>query len=123
MKTDDTKAFQLIALTPPGLPDPSLAIAASRAGELGVLDLEYVDDAQAALSAISKLSRYANGDCGVKFAANAKELIDRMMPNLTGQVKVIILTQAVPDVLRPLVKGFHDQKLMVLLEVTSLDQP
>ena len=36
--------FRIIALTPPGLPDPSIAIAASRAGAVGVLDLEYTED-------------------------------------------------------------------------------
>ncbi len=36
--------FNFIALTPPGLPVPSIAIAASRAGGIGILDLEYVSD-------------------------------------------------------------------------------
>ena len=33
-------SFRIIALTPTGLLDPSVAIAASRAGELGVLSLD-----------------------------------------------------------------------------------
>ena len=53
--------LQVIVLTPPGLTDPSLAIAASRAGETGVLDLEYVHDEELALGALGKLVRYGRG--------------------------------------------------------------
>ena len=49
-------AFAFAALTPPGEPDPSIAIAASRAGELGVLNLEYARDEQTALTAIDRLA-------------------------------------------------------------------
>jgi hypothetical protein len=37
-------SFQVIALTLPAMPNPAVAIAASRAGGLGVLDLEYTRD-------------------------------------------------------------------------------
>ena len=56
------RTFQVIILTLPGLPEPSVAIAASRAGGLGVLDLEYTRDEQAAFNAIQKLIKYARND-------------------------------------------------------------
>ena len=37
-------SFHIIALTLPGQPDPAVAIAATRAGGWGVLDLEYAKD-------------------------------------------------------------------------------
>ena len=60
------QSFRLIALTPPGLTDPSIAIAASRAGEIGVIDLEYVKSEQYGIDAISRLVRYTKKDCGIK---------------------------------------------------------
>ena len=41
--------LQIITLTLPGLPDPAIAVAGSRAGGIGVLDLEYVQDELSAL--------------------------------------------------------------------------
>ena len=47
----------VIVLTPPGAPDPALAIAASRAGANGVLDLEYANDWHEVSSAIERLTK------------------------------------------------------------------
>lgn len=61
-----SRAFQMIILTPPGLIDPSLAIAGSRAGETGVLDLEYAKDEEAAREAVGKLALYGGKQIGIK---------------------------------------------------------
>jgi hypothetical protein len=61
-----SRAFQMIVLTPPGLIDPSMAIAASRVGETGVLDLEYAQDEEAAREAVGKLARYGGNKIGIK---------------------------------------------------------
>ena len=58
--------FDIIALTPPGVIDPGLAIAACRAGARGFLDLEYVGDVPAALAALERLERFTSGPYGVK---------------------------------------------------------
>jgi acyl transferase domain-containing protein/NAD(P)H-dependent flavin oxidoreductase YrpB (nitropropane dioxygenase family)/acyl carrier protein len=55
----------LIALTPPGSPDPAVAVAAARAGGRGTLDLEFVGDAGRAGGAVRRLARFA-GRWGVK---------------------------------------------------------
>ena len=49
----------VLVLTPPGFCDASLAIAASRAGGWGVLDLEFAHDTSAALAEIGRLQRFA----------------------------------------------------------------
>ena len=64
-----------MALTPAGLPDPSLAIAASRAGGLGVLDLEYTRDQQVALNGVQKLAQHARNDFGIKVDSGDIELL------------------------------------------------
>ena len=45
-----------IALTPASLGHPSIAIAASRDGGLGVLDLEYAPDERTAFVGMPKLA-------------------------------------------------------------------
>ena len=47
---------RVIALTPAGLLDPSIAIAASRAEGVGILDLEYERDATRALTSLATLA-------------------------------------------------------------------
>jgi acyl transferase domain-containing protein/NAD(P)H-dependent flavin oxidoreductase YrpB (nitropropane dioxygenase family)/NADP-dependent 3-hydroxy acid dehydrogenase YdfG len=64
----------LIVLTPPGAADPSLAIAACRAGAGGVLDLEFCRDAAAASAALTRLARFAGRGFGVQLRADADEL-------------------------------------------------
>jgi acyl transferase domain-containing protein/NAD(P)H-dependent flavin oxidoreductase YrpB (nitropropane dioxygenase family) len=49
----------LIVLTPAGGADASLAIAASRAGAIGVLDLEFAPPLAASRAAVARLARFA----------------------------------------------------------------
>jgi len=86
------KRFKLTALTPAGLPNPSLAIAASRAGALGVLDLEYIRDRQAGLNGIQRLAQYARNDFGIKVDGDDIELLAAVTSDLPEHLKVVILT-------------------------------
>src|SRR3990172_7869185 len=92
--------FQVIALTLPGMLNPAVAIAGSRAGALGVMDLEYARDTSLAIDAIKKLCRYAKGEFGIKLRGADSEFFD-------GQK------------LRRQVAALHRRKLAVLLETTS----
>ncbi|HZX48069.1 MAG TPA: SDR family NAD(P)-dependent oxidoreductase [Nitrospirota bacterium] len=114
--------FQIMALTPPCQTDPSIAIAASRAGGIGVLDLEYVRDGQTALNAVARLVRYAKKGCGIKLHGENDRLVDRIGPNLIQQLEIIILTYGNPDSLSQQIQLLKHQGLTVLLEVTSHDQ-
>jgi hypothetical protein len=60
------QSFSLIALTPAGLDDPSMAIAASRSGKIGVLDLGHSRDEASARSALERLVRFAPRGAGVR---------------------------------------------------------
>ena len=55
----------IFALTPPGVTDANLAIAACRAGARGVLDLEYVNEPSQARTALSHLAGHVAGPFGV----------------------------------------------------------
>lgn len=114
--------FQIIVLTLPGFPDPSLAIAASRAGGLGVLDLEYTHNKQDAVDGIRKLANYAGNDFGIKVNANAGDFLAEIIPDLPEHLKLVILTYADPQKLGQEVQALRDKGLTVMLESTCLEE-
>jgi acyl transferase domain-containing protein/NAD(P)H-dependent flavin oxidoreductase YrpB (nitropropane dioxygenase family) len=111
----------MIVLTPPGLADPSIAIAASRAGGLGVLDLEYVQDRQTALSGIRELARHARSDSGIKLNGRDEEFLKQVVSDLPTQLRLVILA-SIPSQPTEVVELLHRKNLTVLLEATRLDQ-
>ena len=64
----------LIVLTPAGAAEPSLAIAACRAGAVGVLDLEFCSQSLA-LPALTRLARFTSG-FGVQLRTDSADLFD-----------------------------------------------
>lgn len=121
MEDSMAQELQMIVLTPPGLTDPSIAIAASRAGGLGVLDLEYVRDREAALGAVQELAEYARGDFGIKLNALAEDFLGEVMAELP-RLRVVLLASAPPGKLQGIVELLHQKNMVVLLEATTLDQ-
>jgi hypothetical protein len=120
---DDTmQSNYIMALTPAGLPDPSIAIAASRAGGLGILDLEFVRDMKATISGIKHLCRYGRKPVGIKFDGNASEFIDQMIKVLPEIVKYVILTAVSGDLLSGYLRTLQKMDIAVLVEATSLEQ-
>ncbi|MFQ6040565.1 MAG: nitronate monooxygenase [Candidatus Poribacteria bacterium] len=115
------RTFQVITLTLPNLPEPSVAIAASRAGGLGVLDLEYTRDEQAALNAIQKLIKYSRGDVGLKLDSRATELFAKITSDWPEKIKTVILTFGRQEQMQEQVEFLHRHGVKVLLEATSLE--
>ena len=93
---DHMKSFQIIAQTLPGVPDPSIAIAACRAGELGILDLQYTTNEDAALKSIRKLAQFAHNDFGIKLGRHNINLPDKIESDILEKLKVVILVW--PDI-------------------------
>ncbi|MDB5306283.1 MAG: Phenolphthiocerol synthesis polyketide synthase type Pks15/1 [Gemmataceae bacterium] len=65
----------LIVLTPPGTTDPSLAVAACRAGARGALDLEFVAEAGLAGRAVGQLAAFAGGRFGLRLGRDARHVL------------------------------------------------
>ncbi len=61
------RALQVICLNPAWVTDASIPIAACRAGAVGMLDLEYAADSDAAWSEIKRLERFTSRPFGLKF--------------------------------------------------------
>lgn len=111
--------FDFIVVTPPGLADPSLAIAASRAGALGVLDLQFVGDTHRALAAVHTLARQSRGRCGIKFDSRASPLFDRVLSELPQGISVAILSPTDPERVLECVSALRARQVTVVLEVIS----
>ena len=112
--------LQLVAINPPGLADPSVAIAASRAGGVGILNLELVVDPQRAQAAIGALVRFGRPTLGVMLDSTATEFVEQVLAELPEQVAVVVLTSADPEVLRRHVATLRGQDRQIWLEVTDI---
>src|SRR3984893_7319034 len=116
------EAFRVAVLSLPGLIESSTAVAASRAGELGMLDLEYAKDQWVALGAVKKLAKAVKSDFGIKLNGDGPDLIAKLMPELPDHLKTVVLTSTNPQVLQPLVSSLHEKNVAILLEANCLEQ-
>jgi len=114
--------FQVIALTLPGMVNPAVAIAATRAGGLGVLDLEYTRDKMLAANALKKLGQYTKGEFGLKLNSADAKFFNEVVSDLPGRLTAVILTFSEVQKLRRQVQTLHRQKRMVWLETTTKEQ-
>lgn len=115
------RSFQLIVLTPPGLTEPSIAIAASQSGAWGVLDLEYCADEAVASRAIEELARSASGLCGVKLSGRRKEFLSSVIKNLPQRVGIVLLTAADGNEVGAAIQLLLRRGVTVLWESTSIE--
>jgi NAD(P)H-dependent flavin oxidoreductase YrpB (nitropropane dioxygenase family) len=116
------KSFQIIAQSPAGAPDPSIAIAASRAGGVGVLDLEYTRQRDTAIKSFSKLACFAQNDFGIKLNCEDIKLLNKLKPKKPDHFKIVILTHSEINKLKPILQKLHSKELSVLFECTSMEQ-
>jgi NAD(P)H-dependent flavin oxidoreductase YrpB (nitropropane dioxygenase family) len=122
MEDSRPRKFQLIVLTPPGQLDPSMAIAASRVGGIGVLDLEYARDGGVALDAVQELCGATTGECGIKLNGHSEDFLIEVVSKAPPRLRVVILTPPPPGRLKEQVEFLHRKNLTVLLEAKSLDE-
>ena len=105
----------LIVLTPSGSADPSLAIAACRAGARGVLDLEFAPSGPRA--ALERLARFAGPGFGVQVRVDAGDVFE-----LLAQFRpaCVILAGADHPDLPARIRGLKSAGAEVLREAVSV---
>ncbi|HEY2154038.1 MAG TPA: beta-ketoacyl synthase N-terminal-like domain-containing protein, partial [Isosphaeraceae bacterium] len=118
----DRLSFDLMVLTPSGAPDPALAIAGGRAGALGVLNLEFADDLDAAMSALADLAEHGRGRLGVLLDGAAGEDWLRAILARPVALEFVILTASAPDRLGTLAGLARDRGCRVGLVATSMEE-
>jgi acyl transferase domain-containing protein/NAD(P)H-dependent flavin oxidoreductase YrpB (nitropropane dioxygenase family)/NAD(P)-dependent dehydrogenase (short-subunit alcohol dehydrogenase family) len=112
----------LIVLTPAGGTDPEVAIAACRAGAVGMLDLEFfTGDASQVRDAISRLTRFAGTSFGVLLRADQNELCSLLLSQPAKPTQVI-LAGAEQSTLIETIEQLRNTGIEVLREVTTLDE-
>lgn len=114
--------FKLAALTLAGYPDPAIAIAANRAGGLGVLDLEFSDDITVAIRSIEAMVDTVINNYGIKFDGGNDHFISEIISRLPDCFNTIFLTMCRPEKLHQHISKFHELKKSVFVVVTSLEQ-
>ncbi|MDQ4038682.1 MAG: hypothetical protein M3313_10140, partial [Actinomycetota bacterium] len=114
--------FGFAALTLPGLADPAIAIAASRAGAVGILDVSFVHDEQRAIHAVSKLAEFARHRCGVRLDPFGEATADAVISTLPPAVNLAILTAPDHDLLRRQAELLRARDVELWLEATTLEE-
>ncbi|MGH8901538.1 MAG: SDR family NAD(P)-dependent oxidoreductase [Egibacteraceae bacterium] len=119
---ENNSPFEFVALTLPGLADPSIAIAASRAGAIGVVDVSFVGDEQLAVGAVARLARFARNRCGVRLDAGDEGIADVVIASLPAAVSLAVLVPADRDLVRRHAELLRARGVALWLEATSLDE-
>jgi acyl transferase domain-containing protein/NAD(P)H-dependent flavin oxidoreductase YrpB (nitropropane dioxygenase family)/NAD(P)-dependent dehydrogenase (short-subunit alcohol dehydrogenase family) len=110
-------SFLFFVLTPPNHNDASLAIAASRAGEVGVYNAEFHRDAQSVECALDQLAKYARNPYGVRLGNVEQQILDTVLKRVDGGLRWAVLDAGDAQRCREWVKAFQQRGGRVLIEV------
>lgn len=111
--------LEVLVLTPAGLCDSAVAIAACRADAHGTLDLEYVNDRNAVREELARLAEFTTGPFGVRLGSRADTLLDEILAERHQRLSWVILSGGESADLQNAVARLRDARLQVLLEVVS----
>ncbi|MCI0409327.1 MAG: nitronate monooxygenase, partial [Acidobacteria bacterium] len=115
-------AFRFIVSSLPGWADPGVAIAASHAGAVGVLNLESPVDPRTARSVVARVSRYARGSWGIQLDSRSAEFLQDLLEESREGWDILVVTPADGERTRELVRVARAGNREVLLVVTSVEE-
>ena len=110
----------ILALTPAGVPDPALAIAACRAGARGFLDVEYASREADAWSALEKLARFGKGPFGLKIGPGSGAIVSRLASEIPPGLAWVLLAGGDHPEWPAWIGQFRGQGLEILFEAINL---
>ncbi|MBI4534490.1 MAG: acyltransferase domain-containing protein, partial [Candidatus Melainabacteria bacterium] len=126
--------FGIIALTPSTWPEslsnPTIAVAAARAGAIGVLGAEFVRDDLALATSIEKVIRLGRGRCGIKCSVTQLTTLTVTLARLAAhgidRSNLVILTTGqfahTQAQLEEAIELAHRHGLAAFVEATSLQE-
>ena len=114
--------FDWIVIGPAGAPDARLPIAGSRAGAIGVLNLEFATDEDAALAALATLVALGRGRCGVLVDGDVAASRRDPGPALRGSRRRFSSRAPTASSSTDLVASIHGAGLRAFLVATSLEE-
>uniref|UniRef100_Q02DB0 Beta-ketoacyl synthase n=1 Tax=Solibacter usitatus (strain Ellin6076) TaxID=234267 RepID=Q02DB0_SOLUE len=107
-----------IATISPGLLQPSIALATQRAGELALLDFEYIRDPHTVAKAVQHLT----GAFGIKLSGASPKALEWLVTGAPERLKTVILTSDNPQDLRDPVRLLREKGITTLLEARCLEE-
>src|SRR5665213_3543139 len=115
--------FTTFVFTPAGCADAALAIAACRAGGVGVLNGELATNPVALTAALEGLAKNADAAYGVKLDSTDDVLVAALRAHAQGGLKWLILDAELLGASELLIHDVRAAGVRVLAEVKSADWP
>jgi acyl transferase domain-containing protein/NAD(P)H-dependent flavin oxidoreductase YrpB (nitropropane dioxygenase family) len=115
--------FVTFALAPAGYRDCAIAIAACRAGAVGIVNGELNPDRSALARELDEVSRRAKGPYGIKLDAMDAALEGALRAHAAAGLRWVVLDCALVAAVPGLVSDLRGQGVRVLGEVTTPDWP
>ncbi len=118
---DGRDHFDFIVLTPAGEPDARLAIAGSRAGAVGVLNLQHTDDLVSALEAYRSLQTHGRGRTGIQLSERSVTFLETLTRDELRYPDVVILTSELNRYQPDLISKVNGSGSRAYVIATNLD--
>ena len=103
----DVNSFDIFCLVPADLSHPGIAVAATRAGAIGVLDLEHASDAQRVEDNFDRLLAGTRGRIGLRLTPQSLGTGRRLIERAGERELVVMLVDADRDRFESLSAGAH----------------
>jgi acyl transferase domain-containing protein/NAD(P)H-dependent flavin oxidoreductase YrpB (nitropropane dioxygenase family)/NAD(P)-dependent dehydrogenase (short-subunit alcohol dehydrogenase family) len=114
--------MRTLVLTPPGLAVPGLAIAACRAGQWGLLDLEWLPEPTQARAALEQCKLHTRVGFGLKVAASAVPHWEQLLQLAGDQLRWLILAGEPHSERAQWIQTLRQRGVTVLVEAVSLPE-
>ncbi len=118
--TGGRSLFDFITLCPSGSSDATVPIAGSRAGALGVVNLEFAADLDAGLEQLRRLCELGRGRCGALL--DGQEVLAAVLGASLDGLETVLLADTPVDQLGVLVELVHGAGLRAYVVATRLEQ-
>ncbi len=116
------RTFDILAINPSRSLDPGIAIAASRAGGIGIVNLESSFDIARARAALARASEFGTSALGVMFEDASTPSAIELLASLPDAVRTIIIPAQNLHIAKSYVTTCQTRGCRVLLEVHNVEQ-